>query len=559
MSQFSGEMAVAIVFHISVMLFERFLYLTCTSAEVARATEAPVENRRQVNCKPGIITRLMYYLLMLLFIHAMVFWYYPIIGNQQLNGERSCSHKYRDDDDKCNNFQINESLQFFYLTYLLYFVISAIQIRSGFPSFRKGSMALMHSYTKTSRLLYTIYRGLPFLFEIKTVMDWTFTPTGLDLFQWFKFEDIYSVLFIGKCTHVIRAQNEPGASVKFGEKFFSGYCVLFLILFIILMPLIIFSSLNPILDKNPVQGITIELGINIDDKTYTQLFSSTHVASVDYVTSSQWSDLDFDQVRDLHSEDEDIMQLVTISTYPDQVWSVTPPARHDLAYSLLESITGIKEHSIKMQMTYTFVREYPPTQKIVSDDTSASLDLELQTQLYKLLVGESNAALKLENFYSFVVRLPTAGSKLEPKTVDSSSNTYKYDLYLSSVNYGDSAFWLVSCDSPKLTDGIRYYAISDKYSPITFDFSVLTFYFSVVYLAGRLLRTVTSGSASNIIMTDMPRPDQLIAMCEAIYIARMTGEIFQEQKLYYELINILRSPEILKLITGKNRVMMKLD
>jgi hypothetical protein len=56
----------------------------------------------------------------------------------------------------------------------------------------------------------------------------------------------------------------------------------------------------------------------------------------------------------------------------------------------------------------------------------------------------------------------------------------------------------------------------------------------------------------------MPRPDHLIAMCEAIYIARMTGEIFQEQKLYYELINILRSPQILKLITDKHRDMMKL-
>jgi hypothetical protein len=52
-------------------------------------------------------------------------------------------------------------------------------------------------------------------------------------------------------------------------------------------------------------------------------------------------------------------------------------------------------------------------------------------------------------------------------------------------------------------------------------------------------------------MTDMPRPDQLIAICEAVYIARMTGDILKDAKLYYELISILRSPEILKLITGE--------
>mmetsp|Transcript_10701 Transcript_10701/g.20818 ORF Transcript_10701/g.20818 Transcript_10701/m.20818 type:complete len:2184 (+) Transcript_10701:50-6601(+) len=558
MNQFSGEMAVAIVFHVTIMLFERYLYLSCTSSEVSRAQEGMIENRRQINCKPGIIARLLFYFLMLLFIHAMVFWYFPIVGNELLSGEKSCSKEYRNEDDKCNNFQINNSLQFFYIFYLIYFVVSALQLRHGLPSFRRGSMSLMHNYTSGSRMMYRVYRGLPFLFEIKTVMDWTFTPSGLDLFQWFKFEDIYSVLFIDKCTHVIRAQKEPGAPIKFTDKCLNGYCVLFIILFIILIPLIIFSSLNPIVDKNPVKGITVEFGISIDDKTYTQLFSSTHVASVDYVSDSEWDEQDFSTVRDLHSEDKDIMQLVTISTYPDQVWDVTPPAKHDLAFSLMESMTQINSHTVKLQMTYSFSREYPPTQKLVSDSTSESLDIEQQKRLYDLLVGQNTVPLQLNNFYSYVIRLPTAGSKLEPKTVDKNSNTYKYDLYLNIEN-GSAPFWLVSCETPKFTDGIRFYAISDLYSPITFNFSVMTFYFSVVYLAGRLLRTVTSGSASNIIMTDMPRPDQLISMCEAIYIARMTGDIMKEEKLYYELISILRSPEILKLITGKNRVMMKVD
>lgn len=35
-----------------------------------------------------------------------------------------------------------------------------------------------------------ILRSLPFLTELKLVMDWTFVQTSLDLFQWFKLEDI---------------------------------------------------------------------------------------------------------------------------------------------------------------------------------------------------------------------------------------------------------------------------------------------------------------------------------------------------------------------------------
>jgi hypothetical protein len=125
-----------------------------------------------------------------------------------------------------------------------------------------------------------------------------------------------------------------------------------------------------------------------------------------------------------------------------------------------------KYKKVTMKMTYSFFRDYPPMQKIMTDDTSKRLSTDKRKTLHKILLNHTTL-------------------------------------------------------------------------------SVVTFYFSVVYLAGRLLRTVTSGSASNIIMTEMPHPDQLIAMCEAIYKTRMTGDILKKQKLYYELISILRSPEIL--------------
>ena len=31
---------------------------------------------------------------------------------------------------------------------------------------------------------------IPFLFEVKTIMDWTFTSTALRLYNWIKFEEI---------------------------------------------------------------------------------------------------------------------------------------------------------------------------------------------------------------------------------------------------------------------------------------------------------------------------------------------------------------------------------
>lgn len=41
---------------------------------------------------------------------------------------------------------------------------------------------------------------LPFIFEIKTILDFAVTRTSLGLFEWFKFEDIYNNFFKAKYT-----------------------------------------------------------------------------------------------------------------------------------------------------------------------------------------------------------------------------------------------------------------------------------------------------------------------------------------------------------------------
>ena len=49
---------------------------------------------------------------------------------------------------------------------------------------------------------------------------------------------------------------------------------------------------------------------------------------------------------------------------------------------------------------------------------------------------------------------------------------------------------------------------------------------------------------------DIPYPDNLIRMCEAIIVARVEKDLVREEMLYFELIDLLRSPEMVKHITG---------
>lgn len=94
--------------------------------------------------------------------------------------------------------------------------------------------------------MYMVYRNLPFLYETKSIIDWTFTPTSLSLKQWLKFEDIYGNLYINKVIMVERKdEHEFGEQRTYTQKLIYGFSLMILLLFILLFPILVFSDWNP--------------------------------------------------------------------------------------------------------------------------------------------------------------------------------------------------------------------------------------------------------------------------------------------------------------------------
>lgn len=47
-------------------------------------------------------------------------------------------------------------------------------------------------------VLFFSYMLIPFLFELRSLLDWMFTETSMSLLQWIKMEDIFTNVYVVK-------------------------------------------------------------------------------------------------------------------------------------------------------------------------------------------------------------------------------------------------------------------------------------------------------------------------------------------------------------------------
>jgi hypothetical protein len=165
--------------------------------------------------------------------------------------------------------------------------------------------------------------------------------------------------------------------------------------------------------------------------------------------------------------------------------------------------------------------------------------------------------VKLPNFYNPSLRL---SSEAYPKVIQDSilknqtaslQFNCTYNETTHEVDYSTSYYTLTTKKDSLSSgeEGIIFHTFSDKISPTSARYDVLTFYITFILVIGNFIRGFISGEETKIVLTEMPEPDSLINLCEGIRISRYRFDFEREEYLYYVLIDYMRSPEILKLIT----------
>ena len=575
LKQFSGNTVIFAFIHVFLLVFDRFLYLKNARRlqkisfkvydkitgedithkyqkykfeEVTKKIEKEKDSKKEIisyqyeECQLGLLMKYITQIITVFFIHYFIYFYLPktTYSNQQTLNQA------------INRISENYYTLIFYILYLFYFLFSGLQIKYGMTDIKKVS-SLMKASNTFYNLTYKCYIQIPFLFELKNFIDWTFTKTSLDLWKWLKLEEIISLLFINKCLAKGEMAHKVGTKTPVYMKIFMGSTTFFIVIIIIFGPLVLFSYLNPLSLVNKVTGVNFKLILSIPTN-FTQnlnltLFETTN-SYIDNFDSEEEYNSFFDRINNSNvlnykkSFKYTQVQNVTVIHYAESNW--------DISSKFMDYLQNLnEEEGFSIYLKYSFQREYDSSSQYYGIEAQKINSVNI-IKILKFLKGEipdNCISFEIDDCYSMYQRIPNDEKPMS--LINNHKNKIKLTLKREEYNIYN---WYIETDN---NEGIKFVTFSDLYSKVTFGYDVLTFYVTFVILAGKVIRAVFLGSAERIMYRQMVNPNRLFSLCEGIKISRIRNDFLQEEKLYYLLIDLMRSPEIIKNMTQSSLIFIQ--
>jgi len=212
-------------------------------------------------------TKYTMHMVILVAVHVFCFWYLPITGNIKLYNSPLCD-EHAEQFYGCKNFQKNGYLKVFYGILCVYLLLSALQIRRGLPIHKKPSSILAHD-GPLGLIGAQIFNAIPFAVEIRCLLDFTFSKTALDIFQfwqlWMYHWEMYTAKN-GNWSYVVKVLGSPTLKL---DKCIFGVLFTGVILSLLVGPLWFFSEVGGFIAPNPVQQAQISFAFVVS-KTLSQ-------------------------------------------------------------------------------------------------------------------------------------------------------------------------------------------------------------------------------------------------------------------------------------------------
>jgi len=114
------------------------------------------------------------------------------------------------------------------------------------------------------------------------------------------------------------------------------------------------------------------------------------------------------------------------------------------------------------------------------------------------------------------------------------------------MNNTNNAFWGLYTGSnttnSSSNNGLSFYVFCDKYQNIIGGYGFTALYTSIILVVAGFVRSMLTGDLPIIQYEMNPKPDNILQICEAINTLRVRKQFREEYLMYYELIDIIRSP-----------------
>ncbi|VDM61455.1 unnamed protein product [Angiostrongylus costaricensis] len=451
-----------------------------------------------------------------------------------------------------------------YVVKCLYLLVSAWQIRNGYPQLCIGNL-LTHAYGLANMVFFKVFMLVPFLFELRTAIDWTWTDTSMPLFDFFNMENFYAVIYNLKCARTFEQSYPAPRGLPKGVivKYLMGLPMILLIVFLVWSPLLLIAwSISQGLIN--VESFSLYLTFYIIVRDFPEI--TPYTCYLRYFPSSNGTD-------SMKRSRDSVSFLKEYTTSDILVITL-----HVFITAFSDQLKGVS--SIHFIVAVEFTRPYDEKKKeAATHSTQWTLALEPNTTLRNQWINIlQNPGISLPEAFPSYMLVPNEGAVSLPTPIVATI-VYNQDNYQRPDNASDKDWFdtlrlsllksqcltfsqhppqytNVYFNASNITYGVhrdRTYvqtiAFVDKAFPSFFakylQGGVIAMYISLVIVVGRLIRTLFANSPTDVMVTEIPNPDFLLKICLDIYLVREAKDFCLEQDLFAKLIFLFRSPATL--------------
>ncbi|XP_059759686.1 piezo-type mechanosensitive ion channel component 1 isoform X1 [Balaenoptera ricei] len=494
---------------------------------------------RALYLRKAVLGKLAFQVVLVLAVHLWMFFILPAVTERM--------------------FSQNVVAQLWYFVKCIYFALSAYQIRCGYPTRILGNF-LTKKYNHLNLFLFQGFRLVPFLVELRAVMDWVWTDTTLSLSNWMCVEDIYANIFIIKCSRETekRYPQPKGQKKKKIVKYGMGGLIILFLVAIIWFPLLFMSLVRSVVGVvNQPTDVTVTLKLGGYEPLFTMsaqqpsIVPFTHQAYEELSKQFDPHPLAMQFISQYGPEDIVTAQIEGSS---GALWRISPPSRAQMKRELYNGTADIT-----LRFTWNFQRDLAKGGTVEYTNEKHTLGLApnstARRQLASLLEGTSDQSVVIPHLFPKYIRAPNGPEANPVKQLQPNEEAdylgVRVQLRRERVGSGAAGlleWWVIELQDCQADCNLLPMVIfSDKVSPPSLGFlagyGIMGLYVSIVLVIGKFVRGFFSEISHSIMFEELPCVDRILKLCQDIFLVRETRELELEEELYAKLIFLYRSPE----------------